>query len=233
MKKYAYILLIGILIILILFAMCFYLMITSKYVDNSLYLLNNKTICIDAGHGGEDPGKVGTISNEDKINLKIAKDLKAILMSMGANITMTRDSDSGLYANDSSSWSKLNDMKQRRNIIKESNCDIFVSIHMNAHTDNVSKGAQVFYLQNHEQSKLLATKIKAEIDATGEYAKRREIKPRNDLYILKNDNVPSVIVECGFLSEPNEEKKLNDEEYQKQIAKYIAVGIVKYFEGNK
>ncbi|WP_294465839.1 N-acetylmuramoyl-L-alanine amidase [uncultured Anaerofustis sp.] len=228
MKKYLYVILSSIIVIGILFGMCFYLLVTTSYVDSSLYILDGKTICIDPGHGGQDPGKVGTEVNEDKINLAIAEELRSILMTMGANVVMTRDSDNGLFEDGSMTWTKKGDMKMRRDIIKESKCDIMISIHMNAHSDN-SRGAQVFYLKDHEKSENLAKHIKEELDNTSKYSKHRQIKPRDDLYILKNDNTPSVIVECGFLSEPNEEKLLNDHDYQVQLAKYISLGAVKYF----
>lgn len=232
MKKYIYMILSGIFLIAFMFAICGYLLLTTSYVDNSLYILDGKTICIDPGHGGKDPGKVGTIENEDKINLKVAQELKNILMTMGANVVLTRDNDNGLFEDGSIQWSKKSDMRIRREIIKESKCDAMVSIHMNSHTDN-SRGAQVLYLQNHEKSETLAKYIKEELDNTSQFSKHRQIKPRNDLYILKNDNTASILIECGFMSEPEEEKLLNDEDYQKQIAKYISLGLVKYFYSDK
>lgn len=228
MKKYVYIALFTVILIAFMFGICCYLLVTASYVNNSLYILEGKTVCIDAGHGGKDPGKVGNIKNEDDLNLAVTLKLKDILNSMGANVVLTRDSQNGLYEDGSLIWVKKDDMKIRREIIKESNCDVLISIHMNSHTDN-SRGAEVLYLKNHEKSELLAKSIKEQLDNTSKYSKKRNIEPYDDLYILKNDNIPSVLIECGFMSEKNEEKLLNDEEYQKQLANYIALGIVKYF----
>ncbi|MGN8913201.1 N-acetylmuramoyl-L-alanine amidase family protein [Anaerofustis butyriciformans] len=231
MKKYVYIALFAVILIAFMFGICCYLLVTASYVDNSLYILEGKTICIDAGHGGKDPGKVGNIKNEDDLNLEVTLKLKDILMSMGANVVLTRDSENGLYEDGSLVWRKKDDMKIRREIIKESNCDILISIHMNSHTDD-SRGAEVLYLKDHEKSELLAKRIKEQLDNTSKYSKERNIEPHDDLYILKNDNIPSVLIECGFMSEANEEKLLNDEEYQKQLSNYIALGVVKYFYNN-
>lgn len=227
MKKYLYIALFSVGLIVFLFLICCYLLVTTSYVNNSLYVLENTKVCLDAGHGGKDPGKVGNIKNEDEINLEVTNKIKDILVSMGADVVLTREDNNGLYEDGSIKWVKKTDMRIRREIINNSDCDVFVSIHMNSNNDD-SKGAQIIYLKDNEQSELLAKCIKEYTDNISIYSKKRQIVPSSELYILKNDNIPSVLVECGFLSEKNEEKLLNDEDYQKQIANYIALGIVKY-----
>ena len=228
MKKVTVLILTAAVSIVFIVGICCYIKLSSIYVNNSMYLLHNKTITIDAGHGGTDPGKVGKIKNEDDLNLEFSRRLRDILTSMGAKVIMTREVKGGLYKDGSAVWDKDDDMQKRRDIICDNNSDIMVSIHMNSHTDNVSRGTQVFYMAKHNKSKNLAKRIKEQTDSLSKYSRRRDIRPRDDLFILKNKGIPSVIVECGFLSCPKEEKLLNKKDYQNKLCKCIAKGIVKY-----
>ncbi len=228
MKRIMVLILTAAISIVFIFGICYYIKLSSVYVNNSVYILNNKTVTIDAGHGGKDPGKVGKIKNEDDLNLIFSRKLRDVLSSMGAKVVMTRDVNGGLYEDGSAVWNKDKDMKKRREIIGSSNSDIMISIHMNSHTDNVSRGLQVFYMAKDEKSKNLANQIKNQTDVLDKYSKRRDIKPRGDLYILKNKGIPSVIVECGFISCPKEEKMLNNSYYQDKMCGCIAKGVAKY-----
>ena len=189
--------------------------------------LCDKTVVIDAGHGGWDPGKTGNSGDDEKdINLEIAKYLQMYLEQVGANVYMTRVEDEAL------SDKKSGDMKERKNISQESDADIFVSIHQNAFPTKTAKGAQVFYHKDSEESKRLAGLIQQSIKELCDNENTRQIKANDDYYILKNIEQVSVIVECGFISNPEEEKKLNDEQYKKKMAWAIYSGIAQYFRGD-
>ncbi len=218
---------IGLLVIFVV-GVCFYIKLTSVYVDSSMYLLKDKVVVIDPGHGGTDPGKVGTLLPESTLNLKVSEKIEELLTPLGAKVILTRIGEEGLYKEGATSWVKADDMRIRRSIILENEADVVISIHMNAYPDNVSRGLQIFYLENHEESKLLATSIKSHTDSIDEYAKRRELKGSDELYMLKNEAVPSVIIECGFMSHKEEEILLNDSDYQDKLASHIFAGVIEY-----
>ncbi|MCR8745990.1 N-acetylmuramoyl-L-alanine amidase CwlD [Romboutsia lituseburensis] len=202
--------------------------------------VTNKTIIIDAGHGGIDPGTLNedkTIKEKD-INLAIAQKLRELLESSGALVILTREDDSSLYQEDGNKTTrqKYNEnLKNRKKIIDESNADMFVSIHMNALSGNgASKyyGAQTFYPKGKEDSVQLSKYIQQELKRVVDKTNNREIKPRDDIYLLKENKIPSVLIECGFLSNEKEAKLLTDEKYQEKIAWSVYVGVQKYFSEN-
>lgn len=183
----------------------------------------NRTVIIDAGHGGEDPGAIGNSGNLEKdINLNISLKLQKFIEQSGGVVLMTRTDDVKMEG------SKKNDMKLRKKLRDNGNGDIFVSIHLNSFPSAGCSGAQTFYA-NDEQSKELAEKIQKNMVDLLDENNSRVAKKLTDVYLLKNVNIPSVIVECGFLSNSNEEKLLADEEYQSKIAMSIYLGINEYF----
>ena len=185
------------------------------------------TIIIDAGHGGPDPGKVSESGTLEKdINLKIAIYLKELLESQNINIVMTRAEDKDLATE--TTKRKLSDIKERVKLMESSNADMVVSIHQNSYPDADVYGAQCFYPTESEAGKNLASIIQNQIITSTKQTKIREIKANDDYYLLKNSPVPIVIVECGFLSNPNEEQLLLTDNYQRQIAWSIHLGILKY-----
>ncbi len=187
--------------------------------------VNSKVIILDAGHGGWDPGKTGTQGdNEKNINLQIAQKLKQYLEQGGAVVYMTRNSDEALGEK------KGEDMKERKRIANESEGDIFISIHQNAFPKGSAKGAQVFYHKQSQEGKKLAEEIQKSLKKYVDDENIREVKENTNYYILKKTELPSALVECGFLSNLEEEKKLNTEEYQQKVAWAIYVGIMNYFE---
>ena len=197
----------------------------------------NKTIVLDAGHGGIDPGAMNkdkTILEKD-VNLEITKKLRDLLESSGATVIMTRDRDVSLYQEDGNKTTrqKYNEnLKNRKKIIEESNADMFISIHMNALVGKgASKyyGAQTFYPAGKEDSIKLSKYIQQELKRIVDKTNNREVKPRDDLYLLKDNDIPSVLIECGFLSNDKEAKLLTDEKYQEKIAWSIYAGIQNYF----
>lgn len=190
--------------------------------------VDDKNIIIDAGHGGYDPGKVATDGTEEKdINLSIAEILAGYMRQGGANVTLTRISDEAL------SGDKKKDLKQRAQFAKSEDTDIFISIHQNSFPQEDVHGAQVFYKKDSEAGKSLAIAIQKRLAEVADVGNTRVPKADGSYYILKNSTIPSVIVECGFLSNDEEKEKLLDEEYRKHIAWAIYMGVLDYCgEGN-
>ena len=184
-------------------------------------------IVIDAGHGGIDSGCIGktTKALESDINLSIAKKLGAMLSSLSINIIYTRSNSDGLYGTFASGH-KMRDMRAREAIIKKANPNLIISIHLNSYTSAEPKGAQVFYALNSEISKELAQNLQ-ELFAEKIPGSKHESKP-GDFYILNCSSAPGILVECGFLSNPEEEAKLIQDSYQEKIAYIIACGIIGY-----
>lgn len=184
-------------------------------------------VAIDPGHGGNDPGKiVGDIYEKD-INLDIAMKLKDELEKSGIKVVITRESDSGLYS-ETDTNKKIADMKNRCKYIDESGANILISIHQNSYSSKNVKGAQVFFYENSKEGEKLAKIIQSEITSRVDNENTRQHKSNDSYYILLNVEMPAVIVECGFLTNPSECKKLLDEEYQESIAKAIKEGVIIY-----
>ena len=189
----------------------------------------SKTIVIDAGHGGPDPGKVSESGTLEKdINLKIALYLKEILESQNINVIMTRTEDKDLATE--TNKRKLSDIKERVKLMEKSNADMVISIHQNSYPDAEVYGAQCFYPTESEEGKKLAAIIQNQIITSTNQTKIREIKDNNDYYLLKHSSTPIVIVECGFLSNPAEEQLLLTDEYQHKMAWSIYLGTLQYLE---
>ncbi|MCD8132559.1 MAG: N-acetylmuramoyl-L-alanine amidase [Clostridiales bacterium] len=185
-------------------------------------------IVIDAGHGGDDPGKVGVSgTNEKDINLEIACRLRDILEEQGFEIVMTREEDESLADADAESV-KVSDLKNRVDIIEKTDPVLAVSIHQNSYTDSAVSGAQVFYYGDSAQGEALAGALQQSLIDHLDPSNTRAAKANESYYILKKTSVPTVIVECGFLSNPTEEALLCDEDYQVQIAEAISEGISVY-----
>lgn len=185
------------------------------------------TIVIDAGHGGPDPGKVSESGTLEKdINLKITYILKEMLEAQNINVIMTREEDKDLATE--TSHRKLSDIKERVKLMEASNADAIISIHQNSYPDSDIYGAQCFYPTNSEEGKNLATILQNQIIETTNQTKIREIKANDDYYLLKHSSTPIVIVECGFLTNPEEEQLLLNHDYQRKLAWAIHMGILKY-----
>ena len=195
--------------------------------------LNGKIILIDAGHGQPDGGAVGVSGlSEESLNLDVALKLQQLLEQSGAYVVMTRTDNNSVAENldDKIRNIKLNDMKTRKYLRDNSDCDIFVSIHMNKFEQQKYKGAQVFYSATGQNSKILAESIQNRIVTLADKSNTRIAKQADKgIYLLKNAPVASVIAECGFLSNPEEEKKLSVQEYREQLAYAVYHGISDYF----
>ncbi len=197
------------------------------YMVDSLKAQTGKVcIVVDAGHGGDDPGKIGINKVKEKdINLKIAKELEKLLKKEGIKVVMTRTDDSGLYQK-SSNNKKVEDMRKRCKIITEANPVFTVSVHQNSYPDESIKGAQVFYYGQSQEGKKLAEALQQTLVEQLDPQNHRKAKANESYYLLKKTPSPTVIVECGFLSNYEEAELLNTEEYQKKVAEAIKTGIL-------
>ena len=203
-------------------------------IDASAQNNTFKTVIIDAGHGGPDGGT----SSEDgvlekEINLQIALKLNEILESMGVKTVMIRTQDISIHESNAITIreKKISDIKNRLKIINETDDAVFVSIHQNHYSESKYNGTQVFYSKNDPLSQTLANSIRLPIISYLQTENTREIKQcGTDIYLLYHAQKPAVMVECGFLSNTEEAKKLQDETYQQQLAFLIAIGILDYFK---
>lgn len=190
---------------------------------------NMPTVVIDAGHGGIDNGVQGitTKTDEADINLSISRFLKGHFTAAGFNCVMTRTNEAGLYG-DTSKGFKMRDMKKRRKIIENCNADMVISVHQNFCPLPSKRGGIVFFDKSSAVSSSLAQNIQCELNSLPQCVKPAEAM-HGDYYMLKCTQSPSVIVECGFLSNAEEDKLLNDENYQRAVAYAIFKGAVSYF----
>ena len=194
-----------------------------------------RTVIVDAGHGGEDPGKVSSYSDlkEKDLNLKIALKLKQLLENDGYNVIMTREEDKLVYSEGTTNIynKRLQDLTKRKEIMDGSGADIVVSIHMNSYSEPQYYGAQTFYPPNSTESRKLADCIQDSMREGLDKSNKRQPQEKKDpIVILTNLKTPTTIAECGFLSNAEEESKLASEEYQGQVAAAIKEGIDHYFK---
>ncbi len=185
-------------------------------------------VVIDAGHGGDDPGKIGINGAKEKdVNLSIARRVKDYLEKEDIRVVMTRETEDGLYDADAS-HKKVQDMKRRIAIIEETAPDLTVSIHQNSYPEEYVHGAQVFYYEGSVEGQELADKIQKRLIEGADPENKRQIKANSSYYLLKKTKIPIVIVECGFLSNRTEAEALCSDEYQDRIAWEITLGILQY-----
>lgn len=207
----------------------------SKTIETSSpKIINDKTIIIDAGHGGFDGGAVASDGTVEKdINLQIANRVEKLLKFNGYNVIMTRVDDTGTEDDESISIPKRkkSDLVNRLKIMNKNPDAIYVSIHLNKFTTSAANGAQVFYTKNYEQAYTLANCLQKNITKLLQPENTRVVKQgTSSTYLLKNATVPAVIVECGFLSNSAELEKLKTEKYQSQMAFAISGGIINFLE---
>lgn len=187
-------------------------------------------ICIDSGHGGNDPGKIGVAGTKEKeVNLAIALKLKKSLEKQNIRVVMTRTDDRNL-ADANGTNEKTSDMKNRVAKMDSEQPDAVISIHQNSYTDSTAKGAQVFYYSESEKGKKLAEVLQKSLIENADPENHRMAKANTSYYILKNTSAPTVIVECGFLSNPEEERLLNTAQYQEKLVDALQKGICEYLE---
>ena len=187
-----------------------------------------KVIVVDAGHGGDDPGMIGIGSLEEKgINLEIARRLKKSLEKAVYSVVMTRETDAGLYDEDSHS-KKSQDMQRRIALINETEPLLTVSIHQNSYQDPSVKGPQVFYYEHSVQGEKLAKALQESLNTELSVERPRSAKANTTYYLLKRSEGVLVIAECGFLTNGEEAELLQQEAYQQKVADALTKGIVNY-----
>ena len=192
----------------------------------------NRLILIDAGHGGNDPGKVGVDGTLEKdLNLELAKKLKTLLEQQDMEVMLIREEDRGLYDEDASN-KIVQDMKRRCALINEEQPACVISIHQNSYHEESIHGAQVFYYSTSKESERLANTLQSELVRVAEPENTRPAKANDTYYLLKKTNVPVVIVECGFLSNWEDCAKLQDEDYQDKLVWAIHMGVLKYMNAD-
>lgn len=187
------------------------------------------SVVIDAGHGGRDGGAIGTSSGvtESELNLQYALTLGELCKEFGLGVTLTRSDMNGLY-DENAENKKRSEMEKRREIINSSGADVMISIHMNSFPLSSCQGAYVFYGKGKEQGHLLAQSIQTSLSKS--FEKARKLATVGDYYVLNYTDIPSALVECGFLSSPEEEAKLIDEGYRREFCYSLLVGILGYFD---
>ena len=196
--------------------------------ESAAGVLEGWTIAVDAGHGGYDGGAVGRKSGvpEKGINLDVAQRLEKMLRAMGASVVMTRTDDYALCDADPPIRKKLQDMQRRAALIEAGGAQMVLSIHMNEYAKSSQSGPQVFYREGCDAGRLLAGVMQeALIDGLSPARERSAMS--GDFYILML-GVPSVLIECGFLSNPQEEALLLTKAYRQRIAESIAQGVLSW-----
>lgn len=202
----------------------------TEYVD-AFVEKGKKTIVIDAGHGGEDSGAIGFDSVYEKdLNLEIAFKLGEYLTSSGYDVIFTRTEDKLLYTEEQNvkGMRKINDLKNRVAIADSYDNAILVSIHMNSYGAAQCSGLQVYYSANNDDAHNLADAVQGEVVSRLQSTNKRKTKSGEGIYILENSKNPAILIECGFLTNPEECKKLSEKEYQKELCFAILCGIILY-----
>ncbi len=218
MTKYKY----GILVLFLL-CLCSYSFVSAK---ENTKVLKNKIIYIDPGHGGADPGALYKKIEEQEINLKIAQKLKQKLETMGSTVYLTRYGDYDLsvpYAINR----KRSDLSRRANIINRSLCHMYVSIHLNAETSSSWHGAEAYYDDINPENKKIAQIMQEEFKKS--LSSNRTYKETSTMYLHKRITRPGLLVEVGFLSNPNDRYLLMQDTYQDKVATTIMDGMIRYF----
>lgn len=189
----------------------------------------NYTVVIDPGHGGSDPGSIGykTKVHESDLNLKLSLLLKTKLEKAGINVVMTREDVNALLEGSGKKW-KRKDMELRKALIEKTRPNMVISLHQNSYTNHSLRGAQVFYDKTSEISKTIAGFIQEQFKQNLD--KSIKATSPGDYFMLKCSAAPSVIVECGFLSNEEDEKLLQDPNYQEKIIDSIYKGIVNFLQ---
>lgn len=196
---------------------------------------SNLTIVIDAGHGGEDGGAEGNGLVEKELNLDVSKRLSSLLRNAGINVVMTREDDVLLYDvnSDYEGKKKYQDVRRRLEIAQSQENPVFVSIHMNYFAQTQYSGLQVWYSKNDARSRILANLVQSNVKSRLQPNNKRNIKEATSaIFLLDNATFPAVLIECGFLSNPEEARALGDENYRQELAKSIYQAIMTFISQN-
>ena len=214
------------LIICLFFLSIFCLSKVNAIVND--YSLLGKVIYIDPGHGGIDSGAISSTFLEKDMNLLLSRKLAKELIGKGALVYLTRDGDYDLA--NSTVNRKRNDLYARVKLINNSNCDMYISIHLNSSLSSKWSGIQLFYSSILDENKVIAEVV---TDTMRESMKNiRDVKEENGYYMYSKIKVPGILVEGGFISNANDNYKIRQEEYQDILVNNIVLGIEKYFNVN-
>ena len=219
MKKYS------MLFLLVVF-MCSFSFVSANQNSSELKLLG-KIIYLDPGHGGPDPGTIYKDIYEKDINLSICQKLEQVLEEEGAIVYLTRYGDYDLSRNNIKER-KRSDLNNRAKIINESVADIYLSIHLNSITTTTWKGAQVFYDDVNEENKEIANLFQKQLKK--DLKTDREVKEIKNILMNRKITIPGVLIEVGFLSNPNDRYKLRQDEYQYKFANSVKSALIDYFD---
>lgn len=219
------------IILSVLLVLC--IIVTTSVAVATIKINRGPTIVIDPGHGGQDGGVTGTNTGvkESDINIKVSLLLKSYLEADGFNVVMTR-SDEGSTAD--GTFNKLEDMRCRKETIISANPALVISIHCNKYpSSSLRRGAQVFFNENSPSGIKFANILQSVVnDLNNEHVGRTFSALRGDYYILNCSSAPSAIVECGFLSNPDDEKLLLSDDYIENLAQKLTLGIYLYLQEN-
>lgn len=206
-----------------------------KSIETVSLPTTNKVIVLDAGHGIPDEGAENSDGvSEASINLKIALKVQNLLEQSGTTVILTRSDENGIYDAEAETLKqkKVSDIKNRVKIGNESSADAFISIHLNKIPQTQYDGWQTFYKAGDTNCMNLAKSIQASLNSSIDRENNRIAKTISNIYIVENVTIPLSIVECGFLSNAEEAKLLQQDEYQDKIAWGIYAGIINYFYEN-
>ncbi len=196
---------------------------------------SNITIIIDAGHGGEDGGCEGNGLVEKELNFDIAQRLASLLQAQSVNVVLTRDTDILLYDTNSDykGHKKAQDVRKRLEIAQNQENPVLVSIHMNYFAQTQYSGLQVWYSKNDARSRILANLIQTETKNVLQPTNKRTVKEAtSSIFLLHNATFPAVLIECGFLSNPDEARALSDTDYRQKLSEVIFKSIMTYISQN-
>lgn len=227
-----------IIIALVLIVIFLSIYIISFKVDKTVISVNataitSKVVVIDAGHGKPDEGAVGLYgTTEEAINLKIAMKLQALVEQSGGIVYLTRSNENGIYSSQAKSIreKKISDVKNRVIIGNGQDVDIFISIHLNKYPSGTYSGWQTFYQQGNEESIRLAKCVQDSLNNTISKPNNRVPLVLKGVYLMDHIQNTTITVECGFLSNEEEARLLNDDSYQDKLAWGIYIGIQEFFK---
>ena len=215
-------------VITLLFLMISILSISKVYAHINNYNLLGKVIYIDPGHGGRDSGAVYKNIYEKDINLTFSKKLEQLLVSKGAIVYLTREKDIDLSTTTKNK--KRSDLTNRAKLINNSDANIYISVHLNYINSSIWQGLQIFYTNKNKENKAIAQSITTYLKETNKNV--RKPQEENSYYMYKQIKKPGVLIELGFLSNPNDRYKLTNESYQDKLALNISNAIENYLLNN-
>ena len=231
LKRIASMLLFYTLVVSVFLAATYWGSVATTVIAQKIPLERQHTVIIDAGHGGEDGGATSCSGKpESEYNLEIAHRLNDLLHLMGIHTKMVRTTDISVYTQgETLSAKKVSDLKNRVQLVNETENALLLSIHLNTFSDSRYNGAQVFYASN-EESRLLAENLQNSFCQTINPTSNRHCKKASGIYLMEHIETTGVLIECGFLSNYEEEAMLRDHAYQKKLCCVIATTVSNFLD---